>query len=131
MSEEFRNNQDENLEENGSVYHYNYINSESSNFGKSPKHDKDLRKMMKRAAAIALAVALVGGSFGAGSYVSTHYGAVAQASETESESETAPASRFSSASCTNGSPAARTSAQTRNGLPNSQTSAASAATASA
>ena len=88
MSEEFRNNQDENLEENGSVYHYNYINSESSNFGKSPKHDKDLRKMMKRAAAIALAVALVGGSFGAGSYVSTHYGAVAQASETESESET-------------------------------------------
>ena len=23
MSEEFRNNQDENLEENGSVYHYN------------------------------------------------------------------------------------------------------------
>ena len=44
--------------------------------------------MMKRAAAIALAVALVGGSFGAGSYVSTHYGAVAQASETESESET-------------------------------------------
>ena len=88
MSEEFRNNQDENLEENGSVYHYNYINSESVNFGKSPKHDKDLRKMMKRAAAIALAVALVGGSFGAGSYVSTHYGAVAQASETESESET-------------------------------------------
>ena len=88
MSEEFRNNQDENLEENGSVYHYNYINSESGNFGKSPKHDKDLRKMMKRAAAIALAVALVGGSFGAGSYVSTHYGAVAQASETESESET-------------------------------------------
>ena len=79
MSEEFRNNQDENLEENGSVYHYNYINSESGNFGKSPKHDKDLRKMMKRAAAIALAVALVGGSFGAGSYVSTHYGAVAQA----------------------------------------------------
>lgn len=56
--------------------------------GKSPKHDKDLRKMMKRAAAIALAVALVGGSFGAGSYVSNHYGAVAQASETESESET-------------------------------------------
>ncbi|MFQ9152304.1 MAG: hypothetical protein ACLR6B_13215 [Blautia sp.] len=44
--------------------------------------------MMKRAAAIALAVALVGGSFGAGSYVSNHYGAVAQASETESESET-------------------------------------------
>ena len=37
---------------------------------------------------VALAVALVGGSFGAGSYVSTHYGAVAQASETESESET-------------------------------------------
>ena len=31
MSEEFRNNQDENLEENGSVYHYNYINSESGN----------------------------------------------------------------------------------------------------
>ena len=56
MMLEFRNNQNENFEENDSVYHYDYINSESNASGNSPKHDKDLRKMMKRAAAIALAV---------------------------------------------------------------------------
>ena len=79
MMLEFRNNQNENFEENDSVYHYDYINSESNASGNSPKHDKDLRKMMKRAAAIAL---------GAGRYMSSQSGTVAQASETESETET-------------------------------------------
>ena len=88
MMLEFRNNQNENFEENDSVYHYDYINSESNASGNSPKHDKDLRKMMKRAAAIALAVVMVGGSFGAGRYMSSQSGTVAQASETESETET-------------------------------------------
>ena len=88
MMLEFRNNQNENFEENDSVYHYDYINSESNASGNSPKHDKDLRKMMKRAAAIALAVVMVGGSFGAGRYMSSQTGTVAQASETESETET-------------------------------------------
>ena len=88
MMLEFRNNQNENFEENDSVYHYDYINSESNASGNSPKHDKDLRKIMKRAAAIALAVVMVGGSFGAGRYMSSQSGTVAQASETESETET-------------------------------------------
>lgn len=102
MMLEFRNNQNENFGENDSVCHYDYINSESNASGNDPKHDKDLRKMMKRAAAIALAVALVGGSFGAGRYVSTQYGAVAQASETESETDSTEASSEPAASTDDG-----------------------------
>lgn len=105
MSEEFKNNQNEN-EESGSFYHYSYLQDESHNdnknvnsvkgstdLGKNPKNDKYFRKILARAAAIALAVGVVGGgAFGAGSYVGNHYtgngnGSVVQAAE-ESEEET-------------------------------------------
>ena len=72
MSEEFRNNQNQNQEgsqngldqDSGSFYHYSYPKNQNSpepQSGKDPKKDPSFKKILARAAAIALVVGVVGG----------------------------------------------------------------------
>lgn len=103
MSEEFRNNQNQNQDgsnngsnqDAGSFYHYSYQQNKNQDnmnaSGKNPKNDKDFKKILARAAAIALVVGVVGGSaFGASGYLRSHYSgaeSIVQAAGTEDETD--------------------------------------------